>query len=92
MFTQLFFLLQDFDCRAQDRIRSKRDRINAGFHQEGGKVRVVRGRLAADADLAAAPLYGGDDFSKRGFDRFVPLIVDVRNQRGVAVHAQGQLG
>eukprot|EP01107_Rhizomastix_libera_P017718 TRINITY_DN8690_c0_g1_i1.p2 TRINITY_DN8690_c0_g1~~TRINITY_DN8690_c0_g1_i1.p2 ORF type:complete len:760 (+),score=-5.99 TRINITY_DN8690_c0_g1_i1:96-2375(+) len=53
---------------------------------------MVGGALAADADVLALLVGGGDGHGQQGLDRRVPLVEEGSHQAGVTIQAQGQLG
>ncbi len=75
-----------------DGVRDQGHGVNALLDKESGEVREVGRPLAADADLAPAPLGSLDHHADHLLHRRVPLVSNAGEQAGVAVKAVGELG
>src|SRR3989344_615067 len=73
-------------------IRVQRNAFDALLHQPLGQVRVIRRALTANTDVLAGLIAGGNGVGQQLFDCRVTLVEQVRDDPGVTVQAQGELG
>ena len=92
LFFQKLLHLDHFKGNLHHRVRVEGDRIDALPDQELGELRVVAGRLAAQAGMAPVPpgtLYRhGYEFHHTG----IPFVEIVGNYHRIAVDPESQLG
>src|SRR5579885_326403 len=87
----VFFDLGDEQERSHHRVRVQGDAVNPQLDQKAGELRVVAGRLSADANLAPGAFCAGNRRGDGALDRLVALVKAASHNLGVPVHAKDKL-
>ena len=77
-----------FDC-FDERVGCDGNTVDAFFDEELGEVGEVGGALAADADFCAGFFGGANEGSDEALDGFVAFVVEMGDEGGVVVEAEG---
>src|SRR5579864_3925545 len=83
--------LEDARPRASEGVGVEAERVDTPLDKERSEVRVVAGRLPADAHLARAGMRHLDEVRAGPLDRLDAFVEERRQRRRIPVDAQGQL-
>ena len=86
------FSIEDDAGGFQNAVRVEGDAVDSIRDEEPGELWVIAGSLAADADLAAVFMAGGDDFGDESGDGRAAFVEEGGDESAVAVDAEDELG
>ena len=86
-----FLQVHDRHHRLEQRIGIQREAVDPLGHEKPRELRVIAGRLAADADLPAGCVCRANHLGDRPLDGVIALVEQVRDELRVAVDAEHEL-